>query len=271
MMKFLLKHKYLIARRIVQIGILLCFAFGAKVFVNGDLSSAVWFDTVPLSDSFAVLQLLCAGLTVSFGLISGSVLLGALITLVFYALLGGRVFCAWVCPVNLITDFAAWLRKKLNFKESRLHLPLNLRYYILALSLVMSVILGTPAFESLSYIGIIQRGIIFGTAAWLSVAFVIFVVDTLISPRATCSHFCPLGAFYSLISAFSVLKIRYDFDKCSKCYGCVGVCPEKQVLSMVGKKSEFVESGECIRCGRCVEVCNDDAINFSILNLRSKK
>ena len=270
-MKFLLKHKYLILRRIVQIGILACFAFGAKVFVNGNLSSALWFDTIPLSDPFAVLQLLCASVTVSLGVLSGTVLTGAFITLVFYALFAGRAFCAWVCPVNLIVDLAAWLRKKFSIKESRLHLPVNLRYYVLALSLIMSVILGTPAFESVSYIGIIQRGIIFGTAAWLSVAFVIFVVDTLISPRATCSHFCPLGAFYSLISGFALLKIRYDFDKCSKCYGCVGVCPEKQVLSMVGKKSELVESGECIRCGRCVEVCNDDAINFSILNLRSKK
>ena len=270
-MKFLLKHKYLILRRITQIGILACFAFGAKVFVNGNLSSALWFDTIPLSDPFAVLQLLCASVTVSLGVLSGTVLTGAFITLVFYALFAGRAFCAWVCPVNLIVDLAAWLRKKFSIKESRLHLPVNLRYYVLALSLIMSVILGTPAFESVSYIGIIQRGIIFGTAAWLSVAFVIFVVDTLISPRATCSHFCPLGAFYSLISGFALLKIRYDFDKCSKCYGCVGVCPEKQVLSMVGKKSELVESGECIRCGRCVEVCNDDAINFSILNLRSKK
>ena len=270
-MKFLLKHKYLILRRITQVGILACFAFGAKVFVNGNLSSALWFDTIPMSDPFAVLQLLCASVTVSLGVLSGTVLTGAFITLVFYALFAGRAFCAWVCPVNLIVDLAAWLRKKFSIKESRLHLPVNLRYYVLALSLIMSVILGTPAFESVSYIGIIQRGIIFGTAAWLSVAFVIFVVDTLISPRATCSHFCPLGAFYSLISGFALLKIRYDFDKCSKCYGCVGVCPEKQVLSMVGKKSELVESGECIRCGRCVEVCNDDAINFSILNLRSKK
>ncbi len=270
-MKFLLKHKYLILRRIVQIGVLACFAFGAKIFVNGNLSSALWFGVIPLSDPYAVLQLLCAGVTVSFGVISSTVLIGALITLLFYALFAGRAFCAWVCPVNLIVDLAAWFRKKLHFKENKLHLPANLRYYILGLSLVMSVILGVPAFENVSYIGIIQRGIIFGTAAWLSVAFVIFVMDAFISQRATCSHFCPLGAFYAILSRFSVLKIKYNFDKCSKCYNCVGICPEKQVLSMVGKQSESVKSGECIRCGRCVEVCNDDALNFSILNLRSKK
>ncbi len=40
---------------------------------------------------------------------------------------------------------------------------------------------------------------------------------------------------------------------------------------MIGKQSGRVNSGECIRCGRCVEVCNDDALNFSILNLQGEK
>ena len=267
----MMKYKYLILRRIMQVGILACFIFGAKVFVVGDLSSALWFSTIPLSDPYAVLQLLCAGVLVSFGALSSSVIIGALIAIAFYALFAGRAFCAWVCPVNLITDFAALVRRKLEFKESKFHLPRNTRYVVLGLSLVLSFILATPAFESVSYIGIIQRGIIFGTLSWLMVAFIIFVVDTFLSPKATCSHFCPLGAFYALISGFALLKVRYDFSKCSKCFNCVGICPEKQVLFMVGKQSDIVDSGECIRCGRCIEICNDDALNFSILNLRSKK
>lgn len=264
--------KYLILRRITQIAILACFAFGTSLFVQGNLSSSLWFSTIPLSDPYAVLQLLCAGLSVSVSALGGSVLIGALIILAFYALFAGRAFCAWVCPVNLIVDFAAWVRRKLDYQGSRVNLSKNTRYYVLALSLLLSFILATPAFESISYIGIIQRGVIFGTISWLMVAFIIFVVDTFLSPKATCSHFCPLGAFYALVSRFALLKVKYDFNKCSKCYNCVNICPEKQVLSMVGKQSASVNSGECIRCGRCVEVCNDDALNFNIFDLqRSKK
>lgn len=270
-MKNVIKHKYLILRRLCQIGILLCFAFGAKSLVSGNLSSALWFGVLPLSDPYAVLQLLCAGAFVSFGALSGSVIIGALIAVIFYGLFAGRAFCAWVCPVNLITDLAALTRRKLEFKKNKLNLAQNTRYFVLALSLVLSFVLGAPAFESTSYIGIIQRGIIFTTSAWIMIAFVIFIVDTFVSQRATCSHFCPLGAFYALISSFALLKIRYDESKCSKCFNCLGICPEKQVLFMVGKESGSVDNGECIRCGRCVEVCNDDALNFSIINLRSKK
>lgn len=263
--------KYLILRRIVQVGILLCFAFAAKFIVQGNLSSSLWFSLVPLSDPYAVLQLLVAGLGVSFGAISGSVLVGALIALLFYALFAGRAFCAWVCPVNIITDFAAFIRRRLDYHTSKINLSKNTRYYILALSLLLSFILATPAFESISYIGIIQRGVIFGTISWIMVAFIIFVVDTFLSPKAVCSHLCPLGAFYSLIGRFAFLKIKYDFNKCSKCLQCLNICPEKQVLSMITKESGVVKSGECIRCGRCIEVCNDNALTFNIFNLRRKQ
>ena len=37
----------------------------------------------------------------------------------FYALVGGRVFCSWVCPLNVVTDTAAWLRRRLRIATGR--------------------------------------------------------------------------------------------------------------------------------------------------------
>lgn len=263
--------KWLILRRLTQCGILALFAWAAGEIVRGNLSSSEWFEIIPLSDPFALLQLFLAGLFTSFGALGLSAVLGGVLILAFYAIFAGRAFCAWVCPINLITDFAAFIRRKFHI-ESKFFTPhRNTRYFILALSLLMSIVLGTAAFESISYIGIVQRGIILGTAAWLGVAFLIFVFDSFVSPKGLCSHLCPLGAFYAIVSKFSLLKIKYELSKCSKCFNCVGICPEKQVLSLISHESGFVKSGECLRCGRCVEVCNDDALNFSILNLRRTK
>ncbi len=256
--------KYLILRRIVQLAILAIFAFGAFDFIlKGNLSSSNFFSNIPLSDPFAILQIFLASLSIDF-----TALLGALIVLVLYGLFLGRAFCSWVCPVNLITDFSAFVRSYFDFKTSKvLTLSKNLRYYVLALILVLSFVLSMPIFESFSYIGIIHRGIIFGGTSWLFVTFIIFCVDTFLSSRATCSHFCPLGAFYALISRFALLKIKYNATKCFK---CVGICPEKQVLHMIGKQSGVVNSGECTRCARCIEVCNDDALKFNIFDLRKE-
>ena len=36
--------------------------------------------------------------------------------LAIYVLIGGRAYCAWVCPVNIVTDTANWLRSWLRLK-----------------------------------------------------------------------------------------------------------------------------------------------------------
>lgn len=43
-----------------------------------------------------------------------------------------------------------------------------------------------------------------------------------------------------------------------------GCLSRKQVLSIVGKESGDIVSGECTNCGRCIEVCEDDSLSFGI-------
>ncbi|WP_104640890.1 quinol dehydrogenase ferredoxin subunit NapH [Helicobacter bizzozeronii] len=254
--------RYLVLRRLTQCGILALFI--ANTFVlQGNLSSSKLFDTIPLSDPFAVLQIYLASLHINL-----SALLGALVILGLYGLLLGRVFCAWVCPVNMIVDLAAWVRYKGQFKHASLFLPKYLRYVLLALSLILSFVFSMPAFESVSFIGVIQRGIIFGSISWIIVAFLLFCVDTFLGDKIICSKLCPLGAFYSLVGRYALLKVQHNALRCTKCDLCFEICPERQVLWMVGLKSVAVNSGECTRCGRCIEVCADDALEFSILDLK---
>jgi ferredoxin-type protein NapH len=59
----ILKIRYLILRRITQIGLLFLYfaanAYGWKI-LSGTLSSSKVFDTIPLTDPFAVIQMLSA-------------------------------------------------------------------------------------------------------------------------------------------------------------------------------------------------------------------
>ncbi|MDB2405663.1 4Fe-4S binding protein, partial [Arcobacteraceae bacterium] len=97
-------YRFLILRRITQIGLMLLYIGGnywGWNFIQGNLSSSSLFGIIPLSDPFAALQMFAAGAVMSVNLI-----LGALIITIIYMLIGGRAFCAWVCPVNIITDAA---------------------------------------------------------------------------------------------------------------------------------------------------------------------
>ncbi len=263
------KYRFLILRRISQIGIFSLFILAHVKGLNllkGNLSSSLILDTLPLADPYAVVQMFCAG-----AVLGVDILLGALIVVLFYMIFGGRAFCSWVCPINLISDAAGFMRKILQLKDQKyIKLNRNFRYYILALSLIVSFILGYGAFEIISPIGIFSRQIIFGIGLGSSVVLCIFLFDMFILKHGWCGHVCPLGAFYSLIGQFSIFRVRYDNDKCTKCMKCKWVCPEVDVLSMVTKQSSLVYGKECSNCARCIEVCDDDALSFSLKKLGEK-
>ncbi|MEZ5581733.1 MAG: 4Fe-4S binding protein [Candidatus Competibacteraceae bacterium] len=96
----------------VSVGVLLLF-FGTlhwswqlagQPLLTGNLSSSEVVGLIPMADPLAVLQILFTG-----HLVQTEVLIGALLVLFGYGVLGGRVWCSWVCPVNMVTDLAGWL------------------------------------------------------------------------------------------------------------------------------------------------------------------
>ncbi len=256
--------KYLILRRVTQIALLFLYfagnAWGWSI-LQGDISTSLLFNKIPLSDPFALLQILATG-----AIIGVNVVIGAVIITLFYGLIGGRAFCSWVCPVNMVTDLAAWLRRKLLIDkiERKVWISRNIRYYMIALALIVSAISGLTAFEIVSPISILNRNIIFGLGSGLGLVGAIFLFDLFVVKNGWCGHICPLGGFYSLIGKFSLIKVKHDHEKCTLCMRCKEVCPESQVLHMIGKNSITVNKGECTNCGRCIDVCNDDALYFTI-------
>ena len=254
--------KFLIARRIIQVSILFLF-FGGNYYgwsvLKGNLSFSYIFDTIPLSDPYAILQMLVAGAS-----IASSALIGAVLIFLFYALLGGRAFCSWVCPVNIITDAANWSRRKFGFDMIAKKQPSSrkLRYWILAISLIISYFFGVGAFEFISPISMVHRGLIFGIGFGIATIVILFFFDLFVLKNGWCGHLCPLGGFYSIIGKFRLLKVKHDSSACTACMKCKVVCPEEQVLSMIAKESAPVVSGECINCGRCIDVCDDNALGF---------
>jgi len=257
-------YKYLILRRITQVLILVLY-FGGNVYgwkmLQGTLSGSSVLGVVPLSDPFAVLQMFFAG-----AVVGANALVGAVIIALFYGIVGGRAFCSWVCPINLITDLANWLRRKLYLDkiERKTWISRNARYYVLVVALIVSAISGVAAFELVSPITIMNRGIIFGFGAGAGLLVAIFLFDLFVTKNGWCGHICPLGATHSLIGKFAPLSVEHDKDNCTLCMKCKEVCPESQVLNMIGKRSELVSMKECTNCGRCIDVCDDDALSFTI-------
>ena len=261
-MRLIAENRYRILRRLIQVAVLLLLiggnAWGWKV-LQGSLSGSLLFGIVPLADPFALLQVLAAGT-----LVASTALLGGGIVLAFFAVIAGRAFCGWVCPVNMVTDLADTMRTSLGITVPGMNWSRDARYWVLGLSLVLSAVLCVAAFEWISPIGAFHRGVVYGMGSgWVLVAAV-FLFDVLAVRNGFCGRLCPLGAFYSLACGRSMLRVHHRVDVCTRCMRCIESCPEPQVLPMVGKRDGYVVSGECTNCGRCVEVCPDRAMDFRL-------
>jgi ferredoxin-type protein NapH len=173
----------------------------------------------------------------------------------------------------MVTDFASWSRKKLGINKIAKKQPSsrNIRYWTLVIGLVISSILSVAAFEFISPISMIHRGIAFGFGFGFAVILSIYLFDLFVLKDGWCGHICPLGGFYSLIGRFSLIRVHHNSENCTNCMKCKEICPETQVLFMINKESIPVLSGECTNCARCIDVCDDDALKFDIKSLNKTK
>ncbi len=257
------KYRILLLRRGVQLGILLLY-FGANAWgwevLSGTLSSSKVFGVIPLADPLAVAQMFFAGIVVAADLA-----VGAMLVFFFYFFAGGRAFCSWVCPMNMVSEAALFVRRRV-FKNRTwdIRISKKSRFGMLALALLLSFVTATTAFELISPIAVLTRSVVFGAGFALAIVAAIFVLDTFFVKNGWCGHLCPLGALYSLIGKYNYVRIFYDKQKCSECMECKSVCPEPHSLSPVAKESGVLKSGDCTLCGKCVENCGDKALGYVI-------
>jgi len=260
-------HKWLLARRIVQFAILALFLSGPVTgywILKGTISSSSLFDTVPMTDPLLVLQMLAAG----FFTLASTALIGVGIVVALYLMVGGRAYCAWVCPMNVATDIAHWLRRRLDIK-STMHLGRYSRYWVLAMVLIIAAATGTLAYELVNPVSVLYRGLIFGIGLGWAVVLGVFVFDLLVMKHGWCGHLCPMGATYGLIGRASLVRVRADHrERCDNCLECYVVCPEPHVISpaLRGKEgsSTVIVSGDCTNCGRCIDICPEQVFNFGL-------
>lgn len=259
-------HKWLLARRASQLGILALFMLGPLAgiwIVKGNLSYSLTLGVLHLADPYVLLQSLLAG-----NVPEQAALVGAAIVLGFYFLVGGRVYCAWVCPLNIVTDTAWWLRDRLGIAGAGARISASTRYWMLALTLVLSALSGSLVWEMVNPVSMLHRGLIFGMGtAWLFVAGVFFF-DLFISRQGWCGHLCPVGAFYSLVNRWSPLKVNAaQRARCNDCAECFAVCPEPLVIkpALKGEKhglSPVILDAACTNCGRCIDVCSKNVFAY---------
>lgn len=258
--------KWTIARRIVQFSVLFLFLtplflveIEGENFFFGTLSSSNFLSIV-LTDPFGALQVILASKTVTT-----SLLIGAVIVLLFYGLIRGRAFCGWACPVNLILEFAHKVRKAFKIKK-RYNIKINrhTKIWVAAVVLILSFATSLPVYELFNPIGTVMKGLIFATSlgVWSFVA--IILAEIFLAERIWCRALCPIGGFYETVGKVGNFHVKIDHDKCIHCNHCKQVClADSEILNpVVDEGATYVTAGDCMLCGKCVDHCSDGALQI---------
>lgn len=264
---WLARYRFLILRRLTQLGVILLFLSGPLFGIwiaRGTLAASMTLDILPLADPLVLLQGLAAG-----HVPAKTAVIGAVIVLAAYALVSGRAYCAWVCPINPVTDLAHWTREKLGLTAKGWQPRAETRLVMLAMILIVSGITGTIAWELVNPITFAFRALVFGSVSGLTLVAAVFVLDLFVARRGWCSHLCPVGAFYGLVGAGALVKVAAtNRAACDHCMDCYAVCPEPHVIvpALEGGKQGLgpvVLSRDCTTCGRCIDVCATSVFRFT--------
>ncbi len=265
------------ARRAVQLGSTLLWV---GLLFAGALAPGLGLpsDLVLSLDSVAALAAALAGRVLFPGLAL------ALLTLASAVVLG-RVFCGWVCPLGALLDFEAWLlslaerawrRVRHGRRRGRAAAPrlgalwaperLRVLKFGVLLAVFGAAALGLQLAGFVSPLPLLSRAVALlglpqvarpvappppGMVAAARAALVLLGAILLLVPLAQrfwCRALCPLGGLLSLLAR--VARFRWSVQGCTGCGQCLHDCP-------MGIRSleRAADDAECIRCYRCSVAC----------------
>ncbi len=250
--------KYLpIIRKICQLSILALFCalpFLTAIGFTGLGGSLFSFDLfgVPFSDPASTMQIMGQGaMENTWPLVT--VLLGAAFSLLL-AFFMGRIFCGWICPYGLFSEFLGKRKRVWRYAD-------KLKALVFIAALTIACIFSYPLISLLSMPGQISLSpLLFHTdwrAAFLLLipVFLALLLDLILRRRFFCTYICPqsvlLGAAAGLLPrVFPGLRITWNREKCS----CKGApCDKACQFSLTPRKN--LKRSACVMCGDCVAVC----------------
>lgn len=201
---------------------------------------------------------------------------------IILALLWGRVFCSFGCPLGFIQDITGFLGRKIRKTQSVKQPPRRFFRYSAGLILLAFLAVGVGwtvgFFEPFSITGRFFNSVLrplfqwignktawwsfseiflSPTAVWMTAAAVMLIIAAaaFFKERFFCNTLCPAGFLLGLFSRMARFRLRIN-EKCVKCRACEKVCKAGCIDTDTG----IIDSERCVVCGNCLTACKFSAL-----------
>ena len=182
------------------------------------------------------------------------------------ALLFGRLWCGYVCPLGFYQEILSFLRK--NTRIPSVHNAKMVQLLVRVLKwIVFAGFLFSVVFWGLRpsiYIRPDQLFTNVRTSVWRLILTGIFIGLCCVQERFFCK-ICPLGTLRGIFNRESFSRIRKNPQACTHCRACLASCPMDIESIYLEREKKDVTHSDCIYCMKCIEACpEEDALSFAV-------
>lgn len=204
----------------------------------------------------------------SKGIVAGDVVFFCGLFLI--SLIGGRLFCGWICPSGGLQEFSSYINDK----------PVNNRWNWIKMAIFIPwfgcflfLAIGAGGFKQLDFF--YNRAFdtpVVGIVEWImylmTVAFIL-ILTLATGKRGFCHYLCWISPFMIIGGAIRArlklpaLHLRTSPESCNSCGQCARKCPMSLPVDTL-VKTGVINHSECILCGSCVDTCPKGTIRFAL-------
>jgi ferredoxin len=168
--------------------------------------------------------------------------------LLILAVLLGRVFCGWICPLGGLIEAADFLLSP----QVLIRYPVSL---LLLGAVLVTVFTPVPVLQFLHpnvwiirIVSLTTLGLVF---------FGILILLSLFARRLWCTYLCPLGALYGLLARIPLFRLRIaacsSCGRCDRCPTEAAIYPDREIMAH-----------QCLVCFDYEASCPTEGFRFTL-------